>query len=195
MQVAAPGHITPTLRSPVPRRGHLCTGHERPAPLHAFRRDPLGGALAKASDTTGGPNRCGQGTGRKKYARREEFQGRARNLLTLIDSYVTASPPDGYSKIRHGVTVEVLPDERGHHRMPSNDNDEEILERCEFLGQVTGNPVTLITGDPGMRVAARAAASTSSSCRTNTSCRSSSSMRRTDGLILFALKRVAECLG
>jgi predicted ribonuclease YlaK len=89
----------------------------------------------------------------KKYARRAEFQQRAREMLTLIDRYVTASPPDGYSQVRESVMVEVLPDEPGHLRMPST--DQEILERCEFLHQVTGNPATLITGDTGMRINAR----------------------------------------
>lgn len=86
----------------------------------------------------------------KKYARRAEFQQRARELLTRIDRYVTASPPDGFSPIREGVTVEILPDERGHLRVQGN--DQEILERCEFVQQVTGHPVTLITGDSGMRI-------------------------------------------
>jgi predicted ribonuclease YlaK len=90
----------------------------------------------------------------KKYARREEFQQRSRELLALIDGYVTASPPAGYSTVRDGVTFEVLPDEPGHHRMPSN--DQEILERCEFLHQVTGRQVTLITADTGMRINAQA---------------------------------------
>lgn len=67
---------------------------------------------------------------------------------------MTASPPEGYSKVREGVTDEVLPDGPGHLRMPSN--DQEILERCEFLHQVTGNPATLITGDSGMRINAQA---------------------------------------
>jgi hypothetical protein len=89
----------------------------------------------------------------KKYARREEFQQRARELLTLIDGYVTASPPDGYANLANGVTVEVLPDEPGHLRMP--DNDQQILERCEFLHQVTGHPATLVTGDSGMRIQAQ----------------------------------------
>jgi rRNA-processing protein FCF1 len=74
----------------------------------------------------------------KKYARREEFQQRARELLTLIDRYVTASPPDGYFALADNVTVEVLPDEPDHLRLPTN--DQEILERCEFLHQVTGHP-------------------------------------------------------
>ncbi len=90
---------------------------------------------------------------KKKYARREEFQQRARELLALIDRYETAAP-DAYAKLREGVTFEVLPDEPGHFRAASA--DQEILERCEFLTQVTGSPVTLVTGDSGVRIDARA---------------------------------------
>ncbi len=89
----------------------------------------------------------------KKYARRGEFMDRARQLLTLIDRFAEHSP-DGYAKVREGVTVEVLPDEEGHLRASSN--DQEILERCELLNQITGGPVTLITGDSGVRINARA---------------------------------------
>jgi rRNA-processing protein FCF1 len=89
----------------------------------------------------------------KKYARREEFQQRARELLALIDRYETAAP-DAYAQVRQGVTFEILPDEPGHSRAVST--DEEILERCEFLAQVTGTPVTLVTGDSGVRINARA---------------------------------------
>jgi predicted ribonuclease YlaK len=89
----------------------------------------------------------------KKYARRGEFQQRARELLTLIDGHVSASPPDGYSDLRPDVTVEVLPDERGHLRADSN--DQEILDRCELLWHATGKPTTLITGDSGMRISAQ----------------------------------------
>jgi hypothetical protein len=89
----------------------------------------------------------------KKYARREEFQQRARELLILIDRYETAAP-DAHVQLHEGVTFEVLPDERGHFRAPST--DQEILERCEFLAQVTGSAVTLVTGDSGVRINARA---------------------------------------
>lgn len=89
----------------------------------------------------------------KKYARREEFQQRARELLALIDRYETAAS-DAYAPLRQGVTFEVLPDEPGHFRAAST--DQEILERCEFLAQVTGSPVTLVTGDSGVRINARA---------------------------------------
>ena len=90
----------------------------------------------------------------KKYARREEFQQRARELLALIDRYVTASPLDGYVSVQSDVTVEVLPDEAGHLRAVSN--DQEILDRCDLLHQATGSKVTLITGDSGMRISAQA---------------------------------------
>jgi rRNA-processing protein FCF1 len=89
----------------------------------------------------------------KKYARREEFQQRARELLTLIDRYETAAP-DAYVQLQEGVTFEVLPDEPGHFRATST--DQEILERCEFVTQVTGSPVILVTGDSGVRINARA---------------------------------------
>lgn len=90
----------------------------------------------------------------KKYARRGEFRDRAREILTLIDSYVSAVPPDGYSKLQDNVTIEVLPEEEGHQRAPSN--DQEILERCELLQQITGTQVTLVTGDSGARISASA---------------------------------------
>jgi hypothetical protein len=51
------------------------------------------------------------------------------------------------------VTIEVLPDEAGHLRAASN--DREILDRCDLLRQVTGNPATLIAGDSGMRTSAQ----------------------------------------
>ena len=89
----------------------------------------------------------------KKYARREEFQQRARELLTVIDSYESAAP-DAYVHLSKDVTFEILPDEQGHFRAAST--DQEILERCEFLAQVTESPTTLVTGDSGVRINARA---------------------------------------
>lgn len=73
-------------------------------------------------------------------------------MTPLIGRYVT-DLPDGYSQVREGVTVEVLADEPDRLRMSSN--DQEILDRCEFLNQVTESPVTVITGDSGMRITAQ----------------------------------------
>jgi rRNA-processing protein FCF1 len=88
----------------------------------------------------------------KKYARRAEFWDRARQVLGLIDRFADQAP-DGYATVRDNVTVEVLPDEEGHLRALSN--DQEILERCELMVQVTGQQVTLVTGDSGARINAR----------------------------------------
>ena len=89
----------------------------------------------------------------KKYARREESQQRARELLTLIDRYESVAP-DACAKLQEGVTFEILPDEPGHYRTAST--DQEILEWCEFLRQMVGRPVTLVTGASGVRINARA---------------------------------------
>jgi len=132
----------------------LRAGHQCSAALHRFDQLPWSARLAKELVRLVIPLAVVDELDGKKYARREEFQQRARELLPLIDSYVAASPPVGYSTIGQGVTVEVLPDEPGHSRLPAN--DQEILERCEFLLQVTGGPVTLITGDSGMRINAQA---------------------------------------
>lgn len=91
----------------------------------------------------------------KKYARLEKFQQRARELLTRIDGYLTASPPDGYANIGNNTTIEILAHELGH-RTPQ-DNDSDILNQCEFLSQLTSQPVTLVTGDSGMRIRAQTA--------------------------------------
>ena len=90
----------------------------------------------------------------RKYRLHEETRQRARELLTLIDAHVTANPPDGYSTVSEGVTVEVLSDELGLN--PAASSDLEILDQCELLRQVTGNPITLITGDLSMRISAQA---------------------------------------
>jgi hypothetical protein len=88
----------------------------------------------------------------KKYARRGELWDRARDLLALIDGYADGSP-DGYSAVRDDVTVEILADEQGHLRLA--DTDQEILDRCDLLHAITGQVVTLITGDSAVRINAR----------------------------------------
>jgi rRNA-processing protein FCF1 len=136
------------------REGHICVPDTN-ALLHYTRFDQLdwAGLIEEPIARLVIPITVVDELDDKKYARREEFQQRARELVALIDRYVTSSPPDGYSEVRAGTTVEVLPDERGHIRVPSN--DQEILERCEFLQQMTGNLVMLITGDSGMRIKAQ----------------------------------------
>jgi hypothetical protein len=48
------------------------------------------------------------------------------------------------------MTVDILPDAPAHRRQA--DNDTELLDRTEFVTQVTGKFVTLVTADRGMRV-------------------------------------------
>jgi hypothetical protein len=48
------------------------------------------------------------------------------------------------------LTVAVLPDPRGHRRLPSN--DEEICDRAALVGQIS--PVVLATNDYGMSLRA-----------------------------------------
>jgi PIN domain-containing protein len=91
---------------------------------------------------------------RMNHASRQEFQHRAREILTLLETYVSTTPPDGYTTVRDGVTIEILPDEPGHVRAPST--DLEILDRCAMLCSLTGKPVTIITGDTAMRINALA---------------------------------------
>jgi hypothetical protein len=90
----------------------------------------------------------------QKYVERDEIRQRARELLAIIDNLVTESPADGYTELTDGVTIEVLPDEAGHRRMPSI--DQEILDRCAALSELTAHPITLVTGDTGMRIKALA---------------------------------------
>jgi len=51
------------------------------------------------------------------------------------------------------MTLEILPDPPRHRRQA--DEDTEILDRAEFLAQVTGMAVICVTADAGMRVRGR----------------------------------------
>jgi len=137
------------------RPGHICVPDTN-ALLHYTRFDqlPWSERLGAAPVRLIIPIAVVDELDAKKYARREEFQQRARELLVLIDRYVTASPPDGYLNVQPDLTVEVLPDEAGHLRAVSN--DQEILDRCELLYHATAREVVLITGDSGMRISAQA---------------------------------------
>jgi hypothetical protein len=53
-----------------------------------------------------------------------------------------------------GVTLEILRDPPGHRRS-TTDIDAEFLDRCEFLQSAAGRPVTVVSGDTGMKIRAR----------------------------------------
>jgi hypothetical protein len=90
----------------------------------------------------------------KKYTDSPKLSSRARALLPRLEKLIG---DDGAPRaLKDGVTIEV-PVERGP-RARLVDADEEILAMCFELPQLTAAPVTLVTGDTGMRLRARAQA-------------------------------------
>ena len=91
----------------------------------------------------------------KKYGGSQKLRERSRALLPRLDEMVgmggTPGPP-----IRDGVTLEVLIEPGA--RVKSVDADEEILDTCRELSQLSGQQggVTLVTGDTAMRMRAEA---------------------------------------
>lgn len=88
----------------------------------------------------------------KKYARRPDLADRARSLLRQLEAVLGSTGAPG--RLRSGVTIEV-PVDSGPRRRPA-DADEEVLETCHELCQLTGRDVTLVTGDTAMRLRAEA---------------------------------------
>jgi hypothetical protein len=90
----------------------------------------------------------------KKYSRRADLADRARRLLVQIEGVLGEAGLPG--EISSGVTIEVPIDAGPRHRL--TDADEEILNTCEEIAQLTGQPVTLVTADTAMRLRAGARA-------------------------------------
>lgn len=89
----------------------------------------------------------------KKASRRRDLAHRARNVLALLESLVgpTAGLP---TQMDDNATVEVLLDHEFDSVRQERESsaDTEILDACEFLAFVTGQPVSLVTGDVSMRL-------------------------------------------
>jgi hypothetical protein len=88
----------------------------------------------------------------KKYARRDELSARARGVLPQVESIVSADGAPG--RLSADTTLEVFIEPGVRHR--PLDADEEILEVCQELRQLSGQQVTLVTGDTAMRLRATA---------------------------------------
>jgi hypothetical protein len=88
----------------------------------------------------------------KKYARRDDLADRARRLLSNLEMAV--GPNGAPGQLRDRVTIEV-PVDSGARRRPA-DADQEILDACREMHQLTGRGVTLVTGDTAMRLRAQA---------------------------------------
>lgn len=81
---------------------------------------------------------------------------RARAVFALLEQILTQIESDGRALINNGATVvDVLRDEPGHVRLPNND-DEIVARACYLQQAIAPTPVTVITGDNGMRARALA---------------------------------------
>jgi predicted ribonuclease YlaK len=94
----------------------------------------------------------------KKQGPNARLKKRARRILPRIDK---AFGDDGRvffdvekdGKPMPGVTLEILRDPSGHRRL-TTDMDAEFLDRCEFLQSAAARPVTVVSGDTGMKIRA-----------------------------------------
>jgi hypothetical protein len=74
---------------------------------------------------------------------------RARSVLRRLRELQGAAPLEPCELAgRPGVTIEVLVDALDHSRLP--DNDAEIIDRAQYIGELTGQSVLLVAGDYGM---------------------------------------------
>jgi rRNA-processing protein FCF1 len=78
---------------------------------------------------------------------------RARGVFALLEQTLAQIESDGHALVSEDTVVDVLLDEPGHVRLPNN--DDEIVARACYLQQAIGPaPVTVVTGDNGMRARA-----------------------------------------
>ncbi|MDT0485307.1 PIN domain-containing protein [Streptomyces doebereineriae] len=79
---------------------------------------------------------------------------RARAVFALLERVLTQIEKDGQAVVNNGETdVDVLRDEPGHVRLPNND-DEIVARACYLQQAIAPAPVTVVTGDNGMRARA-----------------------------------------
>jgi len=95
----------------------------------------------------------------KKQGDNRRLRKRARKILPRIDKAFGDEGVDFFevqrdSKPMPGVTMEILRDSSGRRRN-TTDMDAEFLDRCEFLQQAAGRPVTVVTADTGMKIRAQ----------------------------------------
>ncbi len=90
---------------------------------------------------------------KKSYATSDSIRRRARGVFALLEETLAAQR-DGQATVGETV-VEVMLDEPGHVRLPNND-DEIVARACYLKQAIAPTPVTVITGDNGMRARALA---------------------------------------
>lgn len=78
----------------------------------------------------------------------------ARAVFALLEQILTQIEADGRAVVNNGETVvDVLRDGPGHVRLPNSD-DEIVARACHLHQAIAPAPVTVITGDNGMRARA-----------------------------------------
>lgn len=92
-----------------------------------------------------------------KASRRSDIAERARVVIKHLHERISA-PGDVPVALRQGVTVEVVcvPEIDSDVYVPSLWADVEILDTCDAVAIFAGSPVSLVTGDYGMRLRASA---------------------------------------
>ncbi|MCX5256805.1 PIN domain-containing protein [Streptomyces canus] len=92
---------------------------------------------------------------KKSYNTRDTgVRKRARAVFALLEQVLTQIETDGRAVVNNGETVvDVLRDEPGHVRLPNND-DEIVARACYLQQAIAPAPVTVVTGDNGMRARA-----------------------------------------
>lgn len=90
----------------------------------------------------------------KTFSHNKRLARRADKVLRAFDGFLETMTTDGVSEVRKGVTVEILGDDKSHQRRTNSDS--EIIDRAQFFHQVIEKPVTMVTGDRGLRVRSKA---------------------------------------
>jgi predicted ribonuclease YlaK len=87
---------------------------------------------------------------RTKTSQREHIARRAQQVIRALEDLLATSR--GPAEIPGRGTIEVLVDEPGHVRCAVD--DEEIVDVCRYVADVTGQRARLVTGDLGMSLRA-----------------------------------------
>ncbi|MFE9445999.1 PIN domain-containing protein [Streptomyces sp. NPDC006602] len=78
---------------------------------------------------------------------------RARAVFALLEQTLAQIEADGHAVVHEDTVVDILLDEPGHVRLPNND-DGIVARACYLLQAIAPAPVTVVTGDNGMRARA-----------------------------------------
>ncbi|MDG9709650.1 PIN domain-containing protein [Streptomyces sp. DH10] len=91
---------------------------------------------------------------KKSYDTRDTgVRKRARAVFALLEQTLAQIEAEGHAVVHEDTVVDVLLDEPGHVRLPNND-DEIVARACYLQQAIAPAPVTVVTGDNGMRARA-----------------------------------------